>query len=187
MKLVVMFILGLALLVNPIFAQSEKSNGNSQNKEEKVKQNQGASNNTNSNSNSSNSGPGNSAKNLKSASSSGSLEENCDPSLEWKNHGAYVSCVAKLKQGGQAVSEAAKSNIGKKNQTGTPSASPLVSPTPDASSSATPSASVLPSPEATSSGLLTPAITQSIQTIQAGLTNLKDQFAALLDLLNLFN
>lgn len=32
----------------------------------------------------------------------------------WKNHGEYVSSVAKLHEGGKTVSEAARSDIGKK-------------------------------------------------------------------------
>src|SRR6266550_1632632 len=39
----------------------------------------------------------------------------CDPNGEWKNHGQFVSCVAKLHLGGKFVSEAAQSDIGKKH------------------------------------------------------------------------
>lgn len=53
-------------------------------------------------------------------------QETCDPSAEWKNHGSYVSCVAKTHPGGQVVSEAARSDVGKKHQ---PSVTPSVSPT----------------------------------------------------------
>lgn len=116
------------------------------------------------------------------ATSSGS--ENCDPNYPWKNHGEYVSCVAKLKPGGQSVSEAAKSDIGKKNKNATSSASPSGLPSPSATESATPSAS--PSPEVTSSGVIS-TITNSLVSIQDVVTNLKDQIAALLDLLNPFN
>jgi hypothetical protein len=60
--------------------------------------------------------------------------EECDPNAEWKNHGAYVSCVAKTHPGGDAVSAAARSDVGKKHldetPTGSPSATPSVSPTP---------------------------------------------------------
>ena len=38
----------------------------------------------------------------------------CDPNADWKNHGEYVSCVAHTHPGGQVVSEAARSDIGKK-------------------------------------------------------------------------
>lgn len=41
--------------------------------------------------------------------------QTCDPNANWKNHGAYVSCVAHLHLGGKTVSEAARSDIGKKH------------------------------------------------------------------------
>lgn len=59
----------------------------------------------------------------------------CDPNAEWKNHGAYVSCVAKMHPGGEVVAAAAKSDIGKKSHESSPSATPTVSPTPPISSS----------------------------------------------------
>jgi hypothetical protein len=65
--------------------------------------------------------------------------DDCDSSAEWKNHGAYVSCVAKLHLGGKTVSQAARSDIGKK-QHGEPSITPSVSPT------ATPTATITPTP-----------------------------------------
>jgi hypothetical protein len=55
----------------------------------------------------------------------------CDPKAEWKNHGEYVSCVAKTHPGGEVVAEAARSSIGKKDH---PSVTPSVSPTPPISS-----------------------------------------------------
>lgn len=64
----------------------------------------------------------------------------CDPQKVWKNHGEFVSCVAKLHLGGKVTSEAAKTEIGKKDhdQDSTPSATPTinpsVSPTPPISS-----------------------------------------------------
>lgn len=57
----------------------------------------------------------------------------CNPDANWKNHGEYVSCVAKIHQGGKNVSEAAKSDIGKKEASPSPSVSP------SAPSSASPS------------------------------------------------
>ncbi len=58
------------------------------------------------------------------------LETACDPNAEWKNHGQYVSCVAKTHPGGNVVSEAARSAVGKKNEpTAVPSASPTETPT----------------------------------------------------------
>ena len=52
----------------------------------------------------------------------------CDPNAHWKNHGAYVSCVAHLHPGGKVVSEAARSEIGKKHGEFEPS--PTASPSP---------------------------------------------------------
>lgn len=57
-------------------------------------------------------------------------DQECDPSLAWINHGAYVSCVALQKQKGQNVSDAARSNVGKKKTTTTVTPSPSPSPTP---------------------------------------------------------
>lgn len=57
--------------------------------------------------------------------------EECDPEAEWKNHGEYVSCVAKMHPDGQSVAEAARSDVGKKHQpTTTPSVTPSVTETP---------------------------------------------------------
>lgn len=72
----------------------------------------------------------------------------CDPAASWKNHGQYVSCVAKLHQGGVVVSTAAKAETGKKSEvTPVPSVSPSTSASPSSSTSASPS--VLPSPAGT--------------------------------------
>jgi hypothetical protein len=70
----------------------------------------------------------------------------CDPNAQWKNHGQYVSCVAKQGLGGQAVSAAARSDVGKKKAQVTPSVSPSVSPTasPSVSPTITPSESPTP-------------------------------------------
>lgn len=57
-------------------------------------------------------------------------DQECDPSLAWINHGAYVSCVARQKQNGQNVSDAARSNVGKKKTTTTATPSPSPSPSP---------------------------------------------------------
>lgn len=58
--------------------------------------------------------------------------EGCDPDDDYRNHGDYVSCVAKEHRGGKAVSEAARSDIGKKHfgekPTGTVAPSPISSP-----------------------------------------------------------
>ncbi len=108
---------------------------------------------------------------IKPKSASTSANQTCDPAGPWKNHGEYLSCVAKLKLGGKVVSESAKSDIGKKNHISTPSG--------DATESVTPSAS----PEATSSGTLTETISQGINSIQNSIKTLRAQFKALLDLL----
>src|SRR3989344_5240648 len=71
----------------------------------------------------------------------------CDPNGEWKNHGQYVSCVAKQKPGGQLVSEAAQSDVGKKNQNGvSPTDIPSLSPTPTAEATPTPTEEATPTP-----------------------------------------
>lgn len=80
-------------------------------------------------------------------------EEECDSEQEWKNHGEYVSCVAKLRLGGKVTSEAAKSDIGKKNQNdeNDDEDENEPSPSPNASPSASPSASPTTSPSASPS------------------------------------
>ncbi len=85
-------------------------------------------------------------------SESGRPVASCAPETQWKNHGEYVSCIAKLHQGGQAVSEAARSDIGKKHAS--PSGS--FKPSPTASSSA--SASLEPSPSASEEANLAEAL-----------------------------
>lgn len=77
------------------------------------------------------------------------VENGCDPNAEWKNHGAYVSCVAKQKPGGQIVSEAAKSDVGKKNNGDTPiTVTPTISPEPsvEVTPSPTPTEELTPTP-----------------------------------------
>lgn len=58
---------------------------------------------------------------------SGFTIADCGTEKDWKNHGEYVSCVAKLKQKGK-TSEAARSDIGKKNSSKTPT--PTITPLP---------------------------------------------------------
>lgn len=81
------------------------------------------------------------------------------PSVTWKNHGQYVSSVAKTHPGGAVVSAAAKSDIGKKQKH---------NPTPSILPSATPSAapSIEPSAEPTIS--TTPPITSPVEAITVG-------------------
>ncbi len=62
--------------------------------------------------------------------------QSCDIAALWKNHGSFVSCMAKLHLGGASVSAAAQSDIGKEHdedESVSPSASP--SPTPSSSPS----------------------------------------------------
>lgn len=108
----------------------------------------------------------------------------CDPSDDWKNHGAYVSCVARLHQGGAVVSAAAKAEIGKPKATPAPEEeededSETSSPSPSFSPTASPSASPSGSPSATpASGapLVEGAkieISALIQTLQNIITSLQ--------------
>jgi hypothetical protein len=95
-----------------------------------------------------------------------SIEAECDAEAEWENHGEYVSCVAHLKQGGQAVSLAAKSDIGKKfddeeddeELEPSPTASPSPEVTPSPSPETSPSPGVSPSPEVSPSPSASPEI-----------------------------
>lgn len=91
-------------------------------------------------------------------------EETCDPEADWKNHGEYVSCVAKTHPGGEAVSAVARSEVGKKTQDATPSATP----TPDEETPITSAASKLS---------LNP-----IENIQALFSRLGDLFKSLKNL-----
>ncbi len=75
----------------------------------------------------------------------------CDASAQWRNHGAYVSCVAHTQTGGADVSVAAKSDIGKEdndedeNEPDEVEVSPSPSPSPEVF----PSPGASPTPEAT--------------------------------------
>jgi hypothetical protein len=76
----------------------------------------------------------------------------CDENAEWKNHGSYVQCVAKLHLGGQTTSQAARSNVGKKN--GAPTISPTITVTATPSVTITPTVTITPpitAPEAEAS------------------------------------
>lgn len=72
-------------------------------------------------------------------------DEACDPNAQWKNHGQYVSCVAKLHLGGQVTSQAARSDVGKKKAAVTPSVTPTSTP----SATPTPSDDLTPTPPIT--------------------------------------
>lgn len=84
----------------------------------------------------------------------------CDPDEEWENHGKYVSCVAKLHLGGKEVSEAAKSDIGKKHKSDKDDITPSVNPS--AAISLTPTASTSVTPTAQSSLTVTPPFSESV-------------------------
>jgi hypothetical protein len=79
----------------------------------------------------------------------------CDPNGTWKNHGQYVSCVAKEGRGGKEVSEAAKSDVGKKHKN---IPTPSVLPNPSAS----------PSPAISAEPSTTPPITSALQIATLG-------------------
>lgn len=181
MKVIVLVLLAFVLITTTVSAEPGKNNdkeSKNQGKNQEISENQGSSGNSGKNLKDS------SGKNVDTASSSGKQSnkpENCDPNFPWKNHGEYVSCVAKLKLGGKTVSEAARSDIGKKNKNASSSALP----SPESSSSATPSAT--PTPEATSSGGLAATITENLESLQQEINTVVSQFAALLDLLNPFN
>lgn len=106
----------------------------------------------------------------------------CDPNEEYKNHGKYVSCVAKTHPGGKVVSEAAKSNIGKKGNTTTITPSPSISPSisPEATATPTISPTIEPTPDASST-----AETNSEENSVLGqqIKNLIDKINELLEML----
>lgn len=155
-------------------SQGNQGNQGNQNNQDN-QDNNGKSENTSGSSNGNKPSSSNTAKALKTTASTAtsSGRENCDPNYPWKNHGEYVSCVAKLKLGGQSVSDAAKSDIGKKNNVASSSASPT------ATGSASPSAS----PESTSSGLIA-NVNGNFKSVKKALGHFKDQLKALLELLN---
>lgn len=81
--------------------------------------------------------------------------------VTYKNHGAYVSSVAKTHPGGEVVSAAARSVIGKKTDSSTvPTPTDSVSPTPTTDPSVTPSIepSITETPEASPTALPSPII-----------------------------
>lgn len=117
-----------------------------------------------------NQGNGNNKNYLAEASPSGQASPTCAPAAQWKNHGDYVSCVAKLHQGGQAVSAAAKSDIGKKHA----SVSASLSPSPSSTSSASPS--FAPSPSSSESASISGTLANSVVVRFAALGELIKDF-----------
>lgn len=148
-KALVITIITLLLAASPTFAKDNNNNGNGNNGNGQGKKVEVT---AEVDADASASPSPSASASAKPKGKSKNLQTECNPSLEWKNHGAYVSCVAKLKMGGQAVSEAARSDVGKKNKNpnASASASPSVSPSPSATASASPSAS----PEASASAAL---------------------------------
>lgn len=106
----------------------------------------------------------------------------CDPNANWKNHGGYVSCVARLHQGGKDVSAAAKSDIGKIEEedeqenspapSASPTPSPSVSPSPSASPSGSPSASPNTSPSASPAANITESVNLELKALVEVLNNI---------------
>ncbi len=93
----------------------------------------------------------------KNTSESVNVDEACNPNANWKSHGEYVSCVAKLGLGGAVVSKAAESTVGQP----TPSPSVLPSTEPSATPSATPVATPSVEPSATPSA--EPSVSPSVE------------------------
>lgn len=122
-----------------------------------------------------------------------SVTPSVSPSLAWKNHGQYVSSVAKTHPGGDVVSAAARSSIGKKAKTSvTPSISPTttpsgtLTPTPTEDPDATPTGSLTPTETPTETP--TPTVTGTpdlIQPIQNLIERLEDLIETLKNAFNL--
>lgn len=111
-------------------------------------------------------------------------------SPEWKNHGEYVRSVAKDHENGKEVSEAARSDIGKKKYkpSVTPSVSPsispvvspsiTVSPTPTDDPNATPSPTltITPSPSPEPQSAIQLSMQDVVKKLEEILKSLKDLF-----------
>lgn len=107
---------------------------------------------------------------------------------EWKNHGQYVSSVAKTNPGGQVVSEAARSDIGKKNYVPEPTDEPelTVNPTddPELTPSPTEDPEASPSPTLTNTPTPTPDEDQE-DTVGSIINAIEELLNTLKGLLNL--
>lgn len=85
-----------------------------------------------------------------------------EPTGEYKNHGAYVSEVAKTHPGGAVVSAAARSDIGKKKQSSTtPTPTDIITPTPTAIVTPTVTPTITVAPTSTPTAEPTPSATPS--------------------------
>lgn len=162
-----------------IFAKSENSNSSSSNSSQGISRSENSGNaNGNTNSNREKNGVG--KGNAPVSSSSPNSSPTCAPETQWKNHGDYVSCVARLHIGGEKVSEAARSDIGKKQG----SASASLTPSPSSSSSASPS--LTPNPSASESASISAILTNSelAQQLSAVRELIRDFFKNLKHLFN---
>lgn len=65
----------------------------------------------------------------------------CSPEKEYRNHGEYVSCVAREHRGGKEVSDAARSDIGKKHEENDDNDDPSPTITPTVTSTISPTIS----------------------------------------------
>lgn len=117
--------------------------------------------------------------------------ENEDECLPAKNHGQYVSCIAKTHQGGKVTSEAARSDIGKKEKDDEtdPSVTPEISP--EVTASIAPTGVLSPTPSATVTPDLTPVPLEENaeeENLGSQLQSLIDELKGLIDQLkNLIN
>ena len=121
---------------------------------------------------------------------------NADEEVEFKNHGQFVSSIAKTHPGGDEVSEAARSSVGKKDHDddqdedededednddeNNASPTPCVSPSPSVSPSplVSPSPDVSPTPEASPSPSISPS-PSPLSTTQEQITFLESLVARL--------
>ena len=150
---------------------SNPPNGNSNSNGQTNRSENGSSNSKSNSGNKNNSATaGNQGNNNRREASASAT---CAPEAQWKNHGDYVSCVARLKLGGATTSAAARSDIGKK------SASTSGTPKPTSSSSATPIASISSSPVATTSASISD-IQLEVLTILANIQLLFERLKNLL-------
>ena len=118
-------------------------------------------------------------------------QTSCDPDDDWKNHGEYVSCVAHQKQGGNSVSVAARSNIGKydddeDDEDDNDQSCPIASPSPSVQPSPTPTPGTSPSPSPSASPSPTPSVSPSPSAsptieLENNLDQTKDTLAKLID------
>lgn len=165
-----LFVLAFVLVSTPVFAEKDQKNENNHGKNSEIEIQEESHGSINGPSSTGSIG---SSVTLSVTSTVTPKDEQdqgntgCDPDDNWRNHGKYVSCIARLHLGGEETSEAGRSDEGKRGRTPsvtpsvTPSTSPSVSPTttpsvtPSTSPSATPSISPTPEVSVTTSALVT--------------------------------